>query len=590
MRVIDLLVARQPHPDPHRGDDLESRVQRMRRDIEADLVVALAGAAVGDRIGAFARGDLDEELRDERPGQRRGQRVGALVERVRLEVRPDEIGHEALAGVHDIGARGPRGHRSFLDARAQRPAAQVHRERDDLDAVLLLEPGDGDGRIESARVGEDDLVHETGTSGIDRTRALKRSSQRSRRGSSAKRTRSVLSPASVPSCSVRLDSSMAWATTLAVPGVPVRTRMRPLRPTLIGTSARMRRSRSSDAGRGGATRAHVLRRDVHVAVGAGRLEQPELGDVAADGGLGDIEPLLGQRIHEFPLAPDRTRNDELTDGALPKPLEFLARGHGHRGGGRHAAPTRAGRTAVIRVPNDGSPSARSSACSADESAMIASAPSQPSADRAARTLGTMPPAMTPVSMRCSASATVSESSLWPSASRTPSTSVSRTSWRAPEPGGDPGRGVVGVDVADDALGVTGERRDHRHLTTDEDRVEQVATQPGDARHEPEVGDPVGDEQAAIDAGQAHGIDAEVAQARDELAVDDAAQDGRRDLEALGVGHAETALELAGHAEALQPFGDPLAAAVDEDDGPATRDRGHLAEHLGSGRRSSSRPA
>ena len=65
--------------------------------------------------------------------------------------------------------------------------------------------------------------------------------------------------------------------------------------------------------------------------------------------------------------------------------------------------------------------------------MIASAPSQPSAPSAARTLGTMPPAMTPVSMRVSASPAVSASSRWPSASRTPSTSVSSTSWRAPIP-------------------------------------------------------------------------------------------------------------------------------------------------------------
>ena len=49
---------------------------------------------------------------------------------------------------------------------------------------------------------------------------------------------------------------------------------------------------------------------------------------------------------------------------------------------------------------------------------------------------------------------------------------------------DAGRGVVGVDVADDALRVTGQRRDDRHLAPDEDRVEQVATQPDDAGNEP----------------------------------------------------------------------------------------------------------
>ena len=60
--------------------------------------------------------------------------------------------------------------------------------------------------------------------------ASKRASQRSSEASSAKRTRSVLSPASVPSWSDSDDSSMAWATTLAVPGVPVSTSVSPLRP------------------------------------------------------------------------------------------------------------------------------------------------------------------------------------------------------------------------------------------------------------------------------------------------------------------------------------------------------------------------
>ena len=131
----------------------------MRRDIEADLVIALARAAMGDRVGAFALGDLDEELRDQRPGERGRQRVRALVQRVGLEVRPDEVGDEALAAIDDVGARGARRHGPRLDTGAQRPTAEVDRERDDLDPVLLLEPGDGDRGIETAGVGEDDLVH-----------------------------------------------------------------------------------------------------------------------------------------------------------------------------------------------------------------------------------------------------------------------------------------------------------------------------------------------------------------------------------------------------------------------------------------------
>ncbi len=133
----------------------------MGRDVEADLVVALAGAAVGDRVGALALGDLDEELRDQRPGERRRQRIGALVQRVGLQMRPDEVGHEPFARVDDVGARGAGRHGPILDAGPERAAAEVDREGHDLDAELLLEPGDGDRGVETTRIREDDLVHGT---------------------------------------------------------------------------------------------------------------------------------------------------------------------------------------------------------------------------------------------------------------------------------------------------------------------------------------------------------------------------------------------------------------------------------------------
>ena len=57
-----------------------------------------------------------------------------------------------------------------------------------------------------------------------------------------------------------------------------------------------------------------------------------------------------------------------------------------------------------------------------------------------------------------------------------------------EPGGDPGRRVVGVDVADDALLVPGERRHDRHLAADEEAVEEVAAEPGHVGDEADVRD------------------------------------------------------------------------------------------------------
>ena len=102
VRVVDRLVAGQAHPHAHRRHDLEAGVERVDGDVEADLVVALAGAAVGDRVRALLLGDLDQELREQRPGEGGGQRVGALVHRVGLERAPDVLRDERLARVHDV--------------------------------------------------------------------------------------------------------------------------------------------------------------------------------------------------------------------------------------------------------------------------------------------------------------------------------------------------------------------------------------------------------------------------------------------------------------------------------------------------------
>ena len=58
--------------------------------LEADLVVALAGGAVGDGVGLVPAGAVDLGLGDQRPGDGRAQQVLALVDRAGLVSMPKQ--------------------------------------------------------------------------------------------------------------------------------------------------------------------------------------------------------------------------------------------------------------------------------------------------------------------------------------------------------------------------------------------------------------------------------------------------------------------------------------------------------------------
>ena len=154
------------------------------------------------------------------------------------------------------------------------------------------------------------------------------------------------------------------------------------------------------------------------------------------------KPCSVERVDELALAADRARRDELADRPLAEALELLAvrstvlgvavRGRSCRAdAGR---PDRGDARPERRVVEG----ARRARRAADESAMIASAPSQPSAAERGPDLGHHAAGddagLDEVSRP---RPTVSVSSRRPSASRTPSTSVSSTSWRAPSPAAIP---------------------------------------------------------------------------------------------------------------------------------------------------------
>ena len=157
--VSDQVRTRIEVPFAPRRDHADVGIERVVGKLEADLVVALAGGAVGHRVGAGQFSDLDLALGDQGPGDRGAEQVYALVERVGAEHRIHVIADEDLAQVldEDLGRAqllglGPR----RLDLLA---LADVGGKGDDRAAVALGEPLQNDRGIEATRVGEHDFLH-----------------------------------------------------------------------------------------------------------------------------------------------------------------------------------------------------------------------------------------------------------------------------------------------------------------------------------------------------------------------------------------------------------------------------------------------
>ena len=142
-----------------------SGLERVIGQLEADLVVALAGGAVGDGVGANQPRDVDLPLADQRPRDRRAEQIGPLVERVGAEHRHDVVAHEFLAQVLDEDLL----HAQELGLLARRldllALADIGGEGHDLAAIRLLQPFEDDRGVEAPRIGEDDLLDRMGTRG-----------------------------------------------------------------------------------------------------------------------------------------------------------------------------------------------------------------------------------------------------------------------------------------------------------------------------------------------------------------------------------------------------------------------------------------
>ena len=152
--VVDGDVASQRQVS-HRGDAVHVGSHRGDGDLEADLVVTLAGAAVRHRVGTELAGRLDQVTGDDGPGERRDERVGSLVEGVGLESGHAVVVGELIAGVGDVGLDGAAVEGSLTD---HLEVGTPGEHGTHLTAGGLADPADGNRRVQASGVGQDDTV------------------------------------------------------------------------------------------------------------------------------------------------------------------------------------------------------------------------------------------------------------------------------------------------------------------------------------------------------------------------------------------------------------------------------------------------
>ncbi len=138
-----------------RGDHLQLRGDRADADLEADLVVALAGAAVRDGVGAVLLRGQRQVLGDHRPRQRRDQRVALQVQGVGPQRRQAVLLGELRLEVQHHRLDGAAVQRALADVvHVLATLTDVGGHADHLRAGLGTDPADRHRGVQAAGIGE----------------------------------------------------------------------------------------------------------------------------------------------------------------------------------------------------------------------------------------------------------------------------------------------------------------------------------------------------------------------------------------------------------------------------------------------------
>ncbi len=138
-----------------RRDHRQMRRERFVGQLEANLIVALAGAAVRQRIATGRQRDFHLPLGEQRARDRRAEQILVLVLAARAHQLPEIFCDELLAHIGDLDfGRAGLARLRFEAGQLIAALADIAAHRDDFAAVVFLQPRNDDGCVQPARVGE----------------------------------------------------------------------------------------------------------------------------------------------------------------------------------------------------------------------------------------------------------------------------------------------------------------------------------------------------------------------------------------------------------------------------------------------------
>ena len=158
--VAHELFTREQIPFTPRRNDLHIGHQGISAQLEAHLVVALAGGAVADGVGLGFAGNFHQTLGNEWASNGGAQQVFAFVQRIGAEHGEDKVTHKLFAQVFDEDVAGLYAHLDgFGTGRFNFLAlADVSGEGDHLAVVFVLQPFEDDGGVQTTRIGENNAL------------------------------------------------------------------------------------------------------------------------------------------------------------------------------------------------------------------------------------------------------------------------------------------------------------------------------------------------------------------------------------------------------------------------------------------------